>query len=409
EAIDTNNNSLIDQIEWIVPHLSTQNFQIIIEITSAELLDENKNLLADVYENVSKIDEKGVWVSVGQYLRVRFESLLDKTKDITIYAKSTNTSSVEVYEKNSDELIMTLENIAEYKKYKKFLTNFNSSSDTFDLKVIGSPVYFDYVVDPAVFVGQASGNTNNGPSVVVDVSSIGIQDDDLILFFGSCDGTTGYNLPTGAGFTLLHDVNTAGTHNNILGYKIASSEPNSYTVDVGSGNERGIVIFAVYRGIDTANPIDQSNSNIGGSDTTAVVSPITPTNDNSIVAVFVGTESGTSSSPFVSSWPATLTEQLDNVNGPPGGGSASSSGAYAHVIQTTATTVSGNIDVSATGSTNWGTMAVSLNKAKEAPTLNSLVLNSSTGENTTINNLTCNAVGAVDFDGDPINYIYNWI
>lgn len=214
-----------------------------------------------------------------------------------------------------------------------------------------------------VLDGTASDNTDNDASVVVDVSGANIDDGDLILFFGSSDGG-GYDLPDGAGFTPLQDADTPGSHNNILGYKIASSEPSSYTVNVTSGSERGIVIFAVYSGIDTGDPIDDSNSNTGGSDTTGVITSITPSNDNSAVAVFIGTESGNNASPIVSAWPGSLVEQLDNVNGPPGGGDASSAGAFADVIQTTAAAVSGNISLDG-GSTNWGVMAVSINPASE--------------------------------------------
>ncbi len=253
-------------------------------------------------------------------------------------------------------------------------------------------------------VGQASDNTDNEASVTVDVSGIGIQDDDLILFFGSCDGT-GYDLP--AGFTSLQDVNTAGSHNNILAYKVASSEPNSYTVDVTSGIERGIAIFAVYRGVKVTDPIDQSNSNTGGSNQTAVISSITPSNDNSVVAAFVGTESGTATNPFVISWPGSLIEQLDNVNGPPGNGNASSSGAFAHEIQTTSAAVSGNILMS-TGNTNWGTMAVVLNNTNSAPTHDAPILTSALGTDTTNEDLTSTPQNTFDADGDDVKNIFNW-
>ncbi len=224
---------------------------------------------------------------------------------------------------------------------------------------VQAPVVTSGGVAEITLVGDASGNTDNAASVVVDVSGIGIQDDDLILFFGSADGV-GYALPSG--FIQLQNVATGGTHKNILAYKIADSEPGSYTVDVATVNERGIAIFTVYRGVDTDDPIDASNSNTGGIDATGVISAITPTNDDSAVVVFIGTEDGNNGNPFVSSWGATLVEQLDNVNGPPGTGAASSAGAYADVIQTSKAQVSGNIALAgAGGTTYWGVMAVSLN------------------------------------------------
>lgn len=210
------------------------------------------------------------------------------------------------------------------------------------------------------YVGAASNNTNNAASMSIDISSIGIQDGDLILFFGSCDGN-GYDLPTGAGFTLLYDEATGGTHDNIYGYRIASSEPTSYTIDTkGAAGERGIGIVAVYRGTDQITPIDATTTNIGGSNTSAIITSLTPSHDASAVAVFVGIESGNAGSPITTSWPGSLAARLDNVNGPAGTGAASSAGAFGDVIQTTASAVSGTISLTG-GSTFWGTMAVVLN------------------------------------------------
>ncbi len=121
----------------------------------------------------------------------------------------------------------------------------------------GAPVVTSGGAATITLVGDASDNTDNEASVVVDVSGIGIEDDDLILFFGSADGV-GYALPSG--FIQLQNVATGGLHKNILAYKVASSEPSSYTVEVATVNERGIAIFAVYRGVNPDDPIDASKN-----------------------------------------------------------------------------------------------------------------------------------------------------
>src|SRR3989344_1240998 len=54
--IDTNNNSLIDKIEWIVPSLSNETYEVIIEISKAEHLDENKQFISNIYEQVKELD-----------------------------------------------------------------------------------------------------------------------------------------------------------------------------------------------------------------------------------------------------------------------------------------------------------------------------------------------------------------
>ena len=52
KAYDLNGNGKLDYIEWIVPHLSTQTFDIIF-ISKAFQLDSNKNIVADIYDQVS--------------------------------------------------------------------------------------------------------------------------------------------------------------------------------------------------------------------------------------------------------------------------------------------------------------------------------------------------------------------
>ena len=85
---DENNNSLIDKIEWIVPTLSNQTYEVIIEITNAEHLDQNRTFIQDIYNYVKTQDNN--WspiINNGEYVRVTFETPLDSTKDITIYAR----------------------------------------------------------------------------------------------------------------------------------------------------------------------------------------------------------------------------------------------------------------------------------------------------------------------------------
>jgi hypothetical protein len=84
--------------------LSEQIFEIIF-ISKAFQLDQNLEIIVDIYEQVQSQD--AVWASIPQdnYIRATFYQPLDNTRDITIYAKPTdpNTSgSVEVYPVYSD-------------------------------------------------------------------------------------------------------------------------------------------------------------------------------------------------------------------------------------------------------------------------------------------------------------------
>jgi len=152
DKFDKNDNNLIDYIEWIVPSLSNQTYELIIEITKAEHLDANRVFVEDVYELVKARDN--IWtgeIPANHYIRVVFEQNLTKDNDITIYARSNYlNSSIEVYEKDENVTIATFETINEDKKYQIFLTNLIGSQDIFDLKIINSPVEFDYIVDPTI-------------------------------------------------------------------------------------------------------------------------------------------------------------------------------------------------------------------------------------------------------------------
>ncbi len=86
QAYDTNNNNKLDYVEWTVPHLSTQIFEIIF-ISKAFHLDADKNILADIYDTVKTQDGEWVTINDGQYVRVTFEQILDDTKDNTIMQK----------------------------------------------------------------------------------------------------------------------------------------------------------------------------------------------------------------------------------------------------------------------------------------------------------------------------------
>ena len=86
---DLNNNSLIDYIEWVVPYLSNQSYELIIEISKAEHLNENKTFIEDVYEEVKARDNSWIEIQAQHDLRVTIEQNLTSKRDITIYERST--------------------------------------------------------------------------------------------------------------------------------------------------------------------------------------------------------------------------------------------------------------------------------------------------------------------------------
>ncbi|RMD45538.1 DUF2341 domain-containing protein, partial [Candidatus Pacearchaeota archaeon] len=147
--LDTNNNGLIDRLEWTAPHLSNQVFEIII-ITKAEHLNSSRGFVSDIFAEVSAKDQNfSETIPVSHFVRVSFEKNLTNGNDITIYAKGN--ASVEVYLKDSNTKIADFGQISAYKKYSVTLSGLKSPKDTFDLKITGSQnssVSFDYIVDP---------------------------------------------------------------------------------------------------------------------------------------------------------------------------------------------------------------------------------------------------------------------
>jgi hypothetical protein len=196
---DDNNNNLIDYIEWIVPSLSNQTYEIIIEITNAEHLDASKNLIADIYDYVYARDNNWTLVNNGEYIRATFRRALDNTRDITIYAKSNTSSSIEIYTENGNEIITTFENILEEKKYKVYLTNLeeNQSYKTFDLKINGN-IEFDYIVDPS---GTPITNCTGLQDMNNDLSASYYLAKDI-----DCSNTSNWN--SGSGFDPIGDSGT---------------------------------------------------------------------------------------------------------------------------------------------------------------------------------------------------------
>ncbi len=115
EAYDTDGNGLFDYIEWVVPHLSEQVYEIIL-ITNAVELDSDKNFVRDVYDYVGYLDDNWTAVADGNYVRVVFEEALDSSNDITLYARGNG--SVKVYVE--DVFVMEFESIIEDGEYKIF-------------------------------------------------------------------------------------------------------------------------------------------------------------------------------------------------------------------------------------------------------------------------------------------------
>ena len=213
-------------------------------------------------------------------------------------------------------------------------------------------------------VGHTAASTNNVPGATVAVPS-GTTTGDVMMLYLECDGSNGYQAPTG--FTQVYPNQIVGTHTSSVHYRVVQAgDPSSYSVSTAGSNERGNIYFITYRDVDISNPVITSSRNTGSSSSTANFTSMTPAVGDCRVIAFVGTESGNNSNPFTSNWPTNFTEVSDNENGPPGTGSGSSGAAFADSQQTSATLCSGSVTIS-TGNTQYVTTFIALQPPSNLP------------------------------------------
>jgi len=159
QAFDNDNNGLLDYVEWIVPHLSQQTFEIII-ITKAEHLSSTRSFISDIYEQVKELDSIfSEIIPANDFVRIVFERNLTSNNDITIYPRIiSGNPTIEVYEKDKNEIIAEFTSITSNEYNKVLLTNLNNSQDTFDLKILNGEIQFDHIIDPTYNYNDITNN-----------------------------------------------------------------------------------------------------------------------------------------------------------------------------------------------------------------------------------------------------------
>jgi hypothetical protein len=187
---DKNENGLVDYIEWNVESLSEQVYELVIEISDAEHLDENREFISDIYNEVFELDD--IWsetIGEGEYVRVTFKQALTKERDITIYPRIiSGDPRVEVYEVESSELIAEFTNLIDNEYNKVYLTNLQGQQDKFDLRIVDGEVEFDHIIDPvqeffencAAMQNQWTQTTWYTTGGECDTENSGVQEDETL-------------------------------------------------------------------------------------------------------------------------------------------------------------------------------------------------------------------------------------
>jgi hypothetical protein len=121
-----------------------------IKIIKANYLNENKNFIKDIYEQVKEKD--GVLsevISQEEYVEIKFAKKLGSNSDITLYPIIISGNPIiEVYEKNEDVKIGEFLNLLSGGKNKIILTTLEEEQDSFYLKILSGSLVFDYITDP---------------------------------------------------------------------------------------------------------------------------------------------------------------------------------------------------------------------------------------------------------------------
>ena len=168
-------------------------------------------------------------------MRAVFEVNLTNINDITIYARSNNSGSVQVYEKDSDVLLADFGMFGIERERKQILLTQlldNYSQSTFDLKVSGGAVEFDQILDPTI---SACGTISSAGvyTLTQDISGTGtcitISASDVVLD-GQGKRVTYGSAGTGVGVTATSVNNITIKHVHI----------NKSTANVTTSSNYGI-------------------------------------------------------------------------------------------------------------------------------------------------------------------------
>ena len=282
DAYDMNGNGALDYVEWIVPHLSNQTFEIIL-ITKAEHLDSNRTFVEDVYEEVKLRDNIWKEIPEGDYLRVTFEQNLTSEKDITIYARSSSGAGIDIYEKDKGEIIASFDNVGEDKEYKVYLSNLIGEQNTFDLLVKGGSAEFDYVVDPPIgncgilnTENEIYTLTNNVSSteicfnVTAEHITIDCQGYEINYSYGAISG---YGVYSNANFTAVKNcIVKEGTNATNNKHAIYFYEANNGTIDNNTITTSGAGSYGIYLNVNASfNNISSNNVITSGSTANGIV------------------------------------------------------------------------------------------------------------------------------------------
>jgi len=166
---------------------------------------------------------------------------------------------------------------------------------------------------------QGSNNAGGGTTIVMTVPA-GVVDGDVLLMGLTVRGGTGTTITDPSGWTLIgSQENSTTVLAEKLYWRIASSEPASYTITITSNKASGVII--ALSGADSGTPGSSqfTQNNWNSSTNFASIGPGTWASQNGIAVFLTGFAVGT----IVQGSPTSYTEPTNGESASTGGGASS--------------------------------------------------------------------------------------
>ena len=238
------------------------------------------------------------------------------------------------------------------------------------LRLDDSRLPLPYIIDPAVTYRtvQVSNNGAAGAASITMSVPAGVVNKDLLFMHIAARGGNNMTIATPAGWTLLQNTNNGMFARLATFYRIASSEPASYSVTFGGGTptQQAVGAITAYYGVKSSSPLDVNGAtNTGNSGTPSALSITVAANSLVLAAYSLGTGSGTTGTAMFTTAPG-MNERYDAQSLDATAGNRASVGG--DDIISAAAGATGAKAVTATANGRWIAHQVSFNEDDVNPT-----------------------------------------
>jgi hypothetical protein len=136
-------------------------------------------------------------------------------------------------------------------------------------------------------IGTNQGSAINGANVVIDLSGLGLAENDLVCVYGGIGGTLNNAGVSTSGYTEPSTKSDTNTLSTSFSYKKMTSSPDTSVTCLGNSNSLSGVAYVVmaFRGVDTSTPIDATTVvTNGGNSNPNSAAIVTVTNGAAVIS-----------------------------------------------------------------------------------------------------------------------------